>query len=185
MIIKPVDDEYNLFRVEQAVDQSLVDNIMSTDWLNLPWQRQEGQENWSRRRIDNTALPWIDQWHAYMRHIWPDVEHQLGIQIHDYTDTAFWIDEPGFTCTMHTDGEMPGSLHLTWIGSKDTHGTAFYWYKDPGTLRYQVPMSPNSGYIMINKANDQGYRKLLWHAMLTPVPINTIRLTSYTWIVPK
>lgn len=185
MKIEAVDKEQNLFSIKDVVDQQLVEQVLATDWLNLPWQRQEGQESWARRRIDNSSLPWIEQWHNHMRSIWPDVEQQLGIEIHGYTDTAFWIDEPGFTCSMHTDGEMPGSLHLTWIGSEDTHGTAFYWYKNPDSLRYQVPMQSNAGYIMINKSNDQGYRKLLWHAMLTPVPENTFRLTSYTWLIPK
>lgn len=185
MKIIPVDDEQNLFRINNVFDQTIVDHVLATDWLNLPWQRQEGQESWPRRRIDNTALPWIDQWHRHMRNIWPDIEQQLGIPINDYTDTAFWLDEPGFTCSMHTDGEMPGSLHLTWIGSSASHGTAFYWFKDPTALRYQVPNEANAGYIMINKPDDQGYRKLLWHAMLTPVPTDTFRLTSYTWIIPK
>lgn len=185
MKISAIDNELNLFRVIDICEQQIVDQVLSTDWLAVPWTKQEGQESWPRRRADNSALPWIEQWHEHMRKIWPDVENQLGIPIHGYTDTAFWIDEPGFTCSMHTDGEMPGSLHLTWIGTADTHGTAFYWYKDPAALRYQVPMEPNAGYIMINKPTEQGYRKLLWHAMLTPVPANTFRLTSYTWIIPK
>lgn len=185
MNICSVDQEYNLFRIEQVFEPEMVSRVLNTDWLNLPWQRQQGQENWPRRRINNAALPWIDQWHTYMRQIWPYIERQLGIEIHNYTDTAFWIDEPGFTCSIHTDGEMPGSLHLTWVGSADTHGTTFYWHKDPTSLRYQVPMIPNAGYIMINKADDRGYRKLLWHGMLTPVPTDTFRLTSYTWILPK
>lgn len=185
MNIYPVDSENNLFRIQQVFDSDLVSRVLNTDWLNLPWQRQEGQENWARRRIDNTALSWVEQWHTHMRHIWPLIEQNVGVPIHGYTDTAFWLDEPGFTCGMHTDGEMPGSLQLTWIGSNISHGTAFYWFKDSSKLRYQVPFEPNAGYIMINKANDQGYRKLLWHAMLTPVPENSIRLTSYTWIIPK
>lgn len=185
MKITAVDKEQNLFRIEDVFEQTLVDHVLTTDWSNLPWQRQEGQENWPRRRINNCALSWIDQWHKHMQDIWPEVEQQLGIPIHNYTDTAFWLDDPGFTCSMHTDGEMPGSLQLNWIGSDISHGTAFYWFKDPNALRYQTPFEPNAGYIMINKADDQGYRKLLWHAMLTPVPKNSFRLTSYTWIIPK
>jgi len=80
---------------------------------------------------------------------------------------------------MHTDGEMPGSMHLTWHGP----GTAFYWHNDPATLRYQTPEHPNAGYIMINQADATGYRQLLWHAMLTPS--DSYRITSYTWITPQ
>lgn len=185
MQITPVDSENNLFRVQTVFPDELVQKIVTTPWMELAWQRQEGQESWPRRRINNDAIPWINDWDQHMNKIWGYVEQQLGIVTHGYTGTAFWLDEPGFTCGMHTDGELPGSLHLTWIGTESTHGTAFYWHKDPNTLRYQVPMEPNSGYIMINQPDNTGYRKLLWHAMLTPVPENTFRLTSYTWILPK
>jgi hypothetical protein len=80
---------------------------------------------------------------------------------------------------MHTDGEMPGSMQLNWIGTGDL-GTAFYWYKDPAAIRYQTTFEPNTGYIMINSSDDTGYRPLMWHAMLNPVPANSFRLTSYS-----
>ena len=180
MLIQPVDTENNLFRVTDVFSNEIVDLVKNTDWLNLSWKRQEGQENWKRRRIDDAAIPWLEQWHEHLRSIWSDVEKQLGIPIQGYGGTAFWIDEPGFICTMHTDGELPGSLHLTWKGP----GTTFYWYKNPESLRYEVPEQPNAGYIMINRETD-GYRKLLWHAMLTPVPVDSFRLTTYTWIIPR
>ena len=178
MQITTVDQENNLFRIVDVVPNNIVELVKTTDWLSLKWRRQEGQENWLRRRIDESDIPWIEQWHEHFRSIWKDIEVQLGIPLCDYIGTAFWIDEPGFACSLHTDGELPGSLHLTWQGP----GTTFYWYKDPETVRYQVPSQPNAGYIMINKPDDTGYRKLLWHAMLTPV--ENFRVTSYTWITP-
>lgn len=181
MQIVPVDEENNLYRVTAAVPDHIAQKVMTTDWLGLPWSRQEGQEQWRRRRIRETAIPWIQEWDNYMNSIWPSVAAQIERNIAAYAGTAFWVDEPGFVCTMHTDGELPGSLHLTWRGS----GTSFYWYKDTYSLRYQVPEQPNTGYIMINQADAQGYRKLIWHAMLTPVPENTYRLTTYTWIFPQ
>lgn len=181
MQITPVDQELNLFCVENIFPQSIVDQVLATDWMSLPWQRQEGQELWPRRRIHENAIPWIAQWHAHFESIWDQLGQQLGINIQPYQGTAFWIDEPGFTCSMHTDGEMPGSLHLTWRGP----ATEFYWYKDPSTIRYRALSCPNCGYIMINQADTTGYRRLLWHAMPTPVELNTFRLTTYTWITPK
>lgn len=185
MRITPIDSDNNLFRVTDAMPKSLVEQVLSTDWLNLPWQRQEGQETWKRRRIDNDAIPWLDQWNQSLNQQWNEIAKQIGIEIEHYMGTAFWVDEPGFVCDMHTDGMVPGSLHLTWIGSEATHGTAFYWYKDKASLRCQFPMEPNTGYIMIHRPNKEQYHKLLWHAMLTPVPENTFRLTSYSWLVPK
>lgn len=180
MQITPVDSECNLFRVENVFSQDLVHKVMSTPWLDLEWHKQDGQENWSRRRIMDSAIPWIDQWHRELNESWHQIGEQVGTPTAGYTGTAFWIDEPGFTCSMHTDGELPGSLHLTWVGS----GTTFYWYKDPMSVRYQVPSCPNAGYIMINQPDDTGYRRLLWHDMPHPVPQNLFRLTTYSWINP-
>lgn len=180
MQITAVDSDNNLFCVEQAMPNQLVQKVLSTPWLDLPWQRQEGQALWPRRRVNDAAIPWLDEWNQVCStSIWPAIEAATRTKIAHYQGTAFWIDEPGFTCSMHTDGEMPGSMQLNWIGTGDL-GTAFYWYKNPASLRYQTTFEPNTGYIMINKADDTGYRPLMWHAMLNPVPANSFRLTSYS-----
>jgi hypothetical protein len=182
MQITAVDSEHNLFCVQDVFSSDLVDQILATPWLELAWQRQTGQESWHLRRcINNNAISWISQWHHELGQSWTTIEQQLDTKLLPYCGTAFWLDEPGFTCGMHTDGELPGSLHMPWIGT----GTSFYWHRDSATLRYQVPALPNTGYIMINQADSTGFRKLLWHGMLTPVPQNTFRLTSYTWLTPQ
>ena len=181
MQITAVDSEHNLFQVQDVFSSGLVDQIFATPWPELPWTRQQGQENWPRRRIKDSAISWLAQWDQELGQHWTTIQQQLNIKLAPYSGTAFWLDEPGFTCGLHTDGELPGSLHMPWMGA----GTSFYWHKDPATLRYQVPPLSNSGYIMINQADSTGFRKLLWHAMLTPVPENTFRLTSYTWLTPQ
>jgi len=178
MFVTAVDSENNLFKVEHAVSAELAAKVVATDWLSLPWQRQGGQENWARRRITDSSIPWIDQWHQEVESQWSNIERHIGRRLQP-CGTAWWLDEPGFTCSMHTDGEMPGAMHLTWRGP----GTAFYWYKNPSTLRYQTPEQPNAGYIMINQPDSTGYRRLLWHAMLTPS--DSYRITSYTWMHPR
>jgi hypothetical protein len=178
MLVTAIDNENNLFRVEHAVSEELAAKVMATDWMALPWTRQEGQESWPRRLITNTAIPWIDQWHQEVSSQWSVIEQCIGRKLQHYCGTAWWVDEPGFICKMHTDGEMPGSMHLIWRGP----GTAFYWHNDPATLRYQTPEQSNAGYIMINQADSTGYRPLLWHAMLTPA--DSYRITSYTWTRP-
>jgi hypothetical protein len=180
MQITAVDSENNLFLVEHAFPTDFVEEILATDWLSLPWSLQEGQESWPRRRIDETAIPWIDRWHSYLAQHWDNIGQQTGIEIEGYMGTAFWLDDPGFTCALHTDGMMPGSMQIVWQGT----GTTFYWYKDPDAVRYQMPNTANTGYIMLHPSN-QLYQKLLWHAMLTPVPENTFRLTSYSWLKAK
>jgi hypothetical protein len=175
MQMTAVDNDNNLFRVTDVVSTELVEKINKTPWLELPWAPQPGQENWARRRIDNSAIEWINQWDSEILSLWPKIEEKISYKLQPYWGTAFWLDQPGFTCSMHTDGELPGSLHITWFGP----ATCFYWYKNSSSIRYQVPAAPNTGYIMINQADSSGYRKLLWHDMPTPVPVDSFRLTTY------
>jgi hypothetical protein len=185
MQITAVDNENNLFWVRDIVPVDLVDQILRTPWMSLAWIKQEGQESWRRRRINDTVLPWIGYWNQYCQQLWPSISEAIGMKLHNYQGTAWWLDEPGFTCGLHTDGEMPGAMQLTWIGAIPELGTAFYNYKDPAALRYQFPMQANAGYVMINNADHTGTRRLQWHGMLTPVPANTFRLTSYTWMTAQ
>ena len=184
MQITAIDQEQNLFIVSNMAPPDLVHKILATDWMSLAWQRQPGQEGWSRRRINHTEISWIEEWHAYCNGAWADIALHTGHDMAPYYDTAWWVDEPGFCCSMHTDGEMPGAMQLTWHSTSPNNGTAFYWSNNGKQLRHQFPCVPNTGYIMINKSDKTGFRKLLWHAMLEPVPAETYRLTSYSWINP-
>ena len=181
MQITPVDQDNNLFFIKDVFPQGLVDQIISTDWLALPWRRQEGQESWPRRRIENQALTWNSEWDKCCEHLWPKIGKSIGFETLNYRATAWWVDEPGFTCPMHTDGEMPGAMQMTWIGNKNL-GTVFYYYKNSNSLRHQFVVSPNTGYIMSNQLQPEGYRKLQWHDMPTPVPQNQFRVSSYSWL---
>jgi hypothetical protein len=189
MQITAVDDENNLFWVRDIMPADLVDQILCTPWMSLAWTRQSGQESWRRRKINSAVIPWMAYWNQCCQQLWPSIAESIGMTLHNHfgtdSSTAWWLDEPGFTCGLHTDGEMPGAMQLNWIGAVPTLGTAFYNYKDPDSLRHQFLMQANSGYVMINQPNSQEFRRLQWHGMLTPVPANTFRLTSYTWITPK
>lgn len=182
MRITAVDHYRDLFLIEDVFPQRIVDQVLYTDWLNLSWVPQEGQESWPRRRISNQQLTWMPEWEQYLEdHMW-EIEQGIGRRLHGYQGTAWWLDEPGFTCALHTDGEMSGSMQLTWIGADPGLGTGFYHYKTLDSVRYQFPMQANSGYIMINTPDSAGARHLQWHAMTTPVPANTFRLCSYCWL---
>ena len=182
MLIEPVDHYHDLFAITDVVDHDLVQAILQTDWLSLSWSPQPGQESWARRKIDESQLPWIDQWHQTCERLWPVISDHLGLTLRNYQGTAWWLDEPGFTCSLHTDGEMPGAMQIGWIGAHAALGTCFYHYKNSTSVRHHFLLQTNTGYIMINRANDQGYRHLQWHGMLTAVPKDTFRLSSYSWM---
>lgn len=182
MRITAVDHYQDLFEVSDVFPQHIVDHIMSTDWLAAPWSRQSGQETWARRRIDDSVLSWLPQWEKYFDTLLPQIEQAMNRTLTGYRGTAWWVDEPGFTCSMHTDGQMPGAMQIAWIGAAEDLGTCFYHQRDKNTLRHRFQCQPNTGYIMINTPNSQGEHRPQWHAMLNAVPPGTFRLTSYSWL---
>lgn len=189
MQITPVDQDNNLFAVTDLIPQSLVDKITQTPWLSLTYHMEPSNRD-LRRRVHNNQLSWIDAWHECIDQAWPDIIKHTGCDHLEYFNldgsaTGFWIDMPTYTCPMHTDGELPGAIQMYWIGASDDLGTTWYHYKDPNTIRYSFEFKPNTGYIMINQPDCEGYRKLQWHGMLTPVPDNSFRVSSYSWLVNK
>jgi len=185
MQITPIDSELNLFQIKDVFSQELVQQVLATDWENLPWQEQVPGQFRPRRKIQNSAIPWITEWNDACNNLWPVIEKALGTKIQCYQGTSWWVDEQDYINELHTDGMLPGSMQVYWIGAVPNLGTAFYHYKNVESIRHQFVMTPNSGYIMFNPEDANGFKKLLWHGMLTPVPQNTFRLTSYTWIIPQ
>ena len=185
MQITPVDQDHNLFAVIDLVPQSLVDKILETDWLSLEHTLTEGNRL-LRRQVQNNQLPWIDEWHDCMRQTWQSIVEQTTCNHLNYADTGFWIDMPTYTCPIHTDGELPGSIQMYWIGADTNIGTTWYHHKNQlDQTRHVFKFIPNTGYIMINQPEPNGYRKLQWHGMLTPVPDNSFRVSSYSWLTNK
>lgn len=183
MQLVPIDHNNNLFQVSDAVSSELEKKILSTDWTRLRFIKQPGQETWSRRLIVNDQIEWIGQWDQEMHNSWPKLQEIMKVELYPYVETAFWLDDPGFTCGIHTDGELPGSLQLSWIGDKSL-ATEFFYTKDFNDKRFSQPFISNTGYAMVNVPNKDGNRYLQWHGMCNPVPQDTYRITSYTWLLP-
>jgi hypothetical protein len=184
MQITPVDEYNNLFEIKNIVSHDLMDHILSTPWLDLPWARQAGQEHWLRRRILNEHIPWIKEWDNHINTIWSNVGEAIGRKLNIPYGSTWWLDEPGFTCLMHTDGELPGAMQLSWIAAHEQLGTCFYHNKNGTPVRKQFLSIPNTGYIMLNFPRKNEYTHLHWHAMLSKVPPETFRLSSYTLLAP-
>ena len=190
MQITPVDQDNNLFAVTDLVPQSLVDKITQTPWLNLEHTLEDGHKKLRRRINKDRQLPWIDEFHACIDQAWETIVTHTGCDHLEYFNldgsaTGFWIDMPTYTCPIHTDGELPGAIQMYWIGSSQDLGTTWYHYNDPITIRHNFEFKPNTGYIMINQPASNGYRKLQWHGMLTPVPNDSFRVSSYSWLANK
>jgi hypothetical protein len=181
MKITPTDDTRRLFQVEDFVSPELLAELQQLDWTSIPWTRQPLQESWPRRLLDPTH-PTLDKVVTCVNNAMKQLCEECRIEVKEFVNTSFWLDEPGFTVSLHTDGQLPGSMQLFWVMPTEQHGTVFYNSNRPEDVRFAPKGIPNTGYIMLNKLNEDGSQPLHWHGMLHPVPPGTIRVTSYTVI---
>jgi hypothetical protein len=181
MRINAVDANPNLFDVGDLYSQDLVDKIINTPWMDLPWKPQLNQESWPRRRIDLVDLPWASEWTTQTRKFWfkLSLTIRLPLRAYDPAHTYFWIDQPGFTCGLHTDGTLPGAMQMAWHGNPDL--CTYFYQSQQKEFRFRSEFEPNNGYVMVNPRGT--FREPgLWHDMPTAVPENQFRVTSYTLI---
>jgi len=180
MRISAVDQTPNLFDIGDVYSPDLVEQIVATPWLDIPWQLQLNQETWARRRIDLTQMPWEKLWTEQTQKFWFRLSMALRRPLLKYNPayTYFWVDMPGFTCGLHTDGTLPGAIQLAWHGRKNL-STQFYQDQHRTQTRFVSRFEPNNGYVMVNTTgsmNEPG----LWHDMPVAVADNEFRVTSYT-----
>lgn len=166
-----------LWQVENLLEQEQVDQILSTDWLSLAWTTSAGQESWQRRQIQWNE-PRVQELSRLINDQLPAINQAAGTEFVQ-AGGQFWVDQPGFTVGLHTDGHLPNSLQMYWIAPSDDYGTGFYNYKTPDSLLYQFASRPNTGYLMLNHPDADGSQPLQWHGMFRPVPEGHIRVTSY------
>lgn len=182
MKIEQVDDLGRLYQVSEVFPDTIVNQILSLDWEALPWNRENQQEMWARKSIDKYAVPVLLKASEYIAKMYPWFEERFGIKFEfppNAGNTNWWVDLPGFTTPMHTDGELPMSMQLYFIGSPEL-GTAFFKHRTPESIWKKFEFKPNTGYVMLNGPLPDGSQPLHWHEMMTPVPQNSIRVSSYT-----
>jgi hypothetical protein len=165
-----------LWQVDNLLPQPEADQILAIDWLSLTHDPAEA--NLKNRRQVAWNDPVIQHVGQYINAQLPVINQALNTEF-TLIGGHFWIDLPGFTCDLHTDGHIPTAMQLYWTVPSADLGTGFYHFKNNNSLLYQFCSRPNSGYIMLNHLNDDGSQPLQWHAMLNPVPAGTIRVSSY------
>jgi hypothetical protein len=178
MQLLPVDGLGRLWQVQDLLPAEQLAEIQAVDWSSL----QQEPANLALRRQIAWNDPVTQRIGSYINQLLPEINQQLGTRFAQ-SGGHFWIDQPGFTCSLHTDGHLATAMQIYWLAPGACYGTGFYQFKDPDTLLYQFESRPNTGYIMLNHANDDGSQPLLWHAMLNPVPEGTVRVSSYWYFV--
>jgi hypothetical protein len=166
-----------LWQVSDLLPPAQAAEIVTTDWRTVTTGPSGGQETWSRQQV-LWSDPVAQRYSGYINASLPAINLALGTEF-KRSAGHFWIDQPGFTVGMHTDGHVPTAMQLYWTVPGPDWGTGFYHYKNTNSLRYQFESRPNSGYIMLNHLDPDGSQPLQWHAMFNPVPTGTVRVSSY------
>lgn len=186
MQIRPVDDTNRLFHITDILPQHLVDQLLELDWNNMNWDLQNTQEMWARKNIKRDEYPVLKEASEYIAQLQHLISKQLDIEFEwdiNAGNTNWWVDQPGFWVPIHTDGELPMSMQIFWIGQPDA-ATSFHTSAKEKDYRAKFEFKPNTGYMMLNGLNPDGSQPLNWHGMLNRVPKDTYRVTSYT-VFPK
>lgn len=176
MKLVAVDGQHNLFRVEDAYPQELLEQFLSADHLSTPGNKEEWQENYARRRLVVDKGSVYDLLDAYVKSELQNIASVIGVELMA-CDTGFWLDEAGFSMTPHVDN--PGvqvSMQVYLNANDENLGTIFY--NPDMTVRYAAKYQVNTGYLMINSPEQQ-------HGMDVKVPRDSYRISSYSWLYPK
>lgn len=166
-----------LWQVNDLLSADHLNEIVSTDWQNLPWANSPQQQGWLRREIKWDTLV-VQSISDYINSKLNIINQAVGTNF-THSSGQFWVDQPGFTVPMHTDGHLVNSLQMYWIAPNERYGTGFYQYNNQDTLLHQFKSIPNTGYFMLNHLDEDGSQPLHWHGMFNPVPRGYIRVSSY------
>jgi len=176
MIITPIDSQHNLFAVSDFYPTDLLDKFLSIEHLRTDYTREDMQSDWPRRKLIATPGTIYNDIEMYVKTKIDEIGAEIGASF-CACDTAFWVDNTGFWMEPHLDNEgVTVSMQIYLNDNKQELGTVFY--NPDNSVRYSLPYTVNTGYIMINGPTQV-------HGMEVPVPQDTYRISSYTWFYPK
>ena len=190
MIITPIDDQNNLFAVENVYSAELIAEIQTLDLMLYP-NKNAGEQDKRRRNLVFGSRDILHQLNVETTANLEKISEAIGILIGG-NDAHVWLDHDQFKMGIHLDN--PGVdvvMQVYLIPNISTIGTKFYynlgasgndnldrhmrWNPDLNNLRHDFPYIVNTGYIMIN-APEQ------FHGIPYSVPKDTLRCSSYTYL---
>jgi len=196
MNITEIDNKKDLFLIENLVTEELMDKLSKEVLEDIPFTKQEGQEDWKRRKLVVTPGSVFEQIqqqiHSQRESIGTAIERTISA-----IRTVFWLDMPGFKVWMHMDNATQVFVVMqVYLKDCDDMGTIFYNPKDneieirddsqkvhyigvegshnPEAIRYEFECKKNTGYLMLN--ND---RQL--HGVPNVLPDGELRLSAYCY----
>lgn len=176
MNITAVDDKKDLFLVENILPADIIHEIQQQDFSVYPWELQQGQENWRRRKLLPPADSCLHKIDPYLNSVRLEIADILNVAFtRTFCWSSFWYDSVGFTTDMHLDGSLPIAMQLYLKSGPENLGTVFYHSNAvPWKIRYKFPYRANTGYIMLNNPDQ-------WHAVPSVLGPGQERLSSYTY----
>ena len=177
MKVTAVDSSQNLFIIDEVVDTSLIRDLNNVDWQQISGVSNLPQQSWPRLNLTWHDQPVIRELDKQLRWARYRLERELGLYF-SYCYSDYWLDQGDISVPVHTDSIIASSMQLYWLGAAES-GTTFLNSKDPQDVRYQCEFRPNSGYLMLNMPCN-GIQPLQWHCMLTEMPKDQLRFSSYT-----
>jgi hypothetical protein len=191
MKITPIDDTNNLYKVEDAISEELMNELSEINLLDIPWKKPKWQEHWERREIQherNDVLTAVV--HEINSHA-KQVGEAVGLPVKEI-NSRFWLDTEGFDCHPHIDNPAVIIAFQLYLVDCDNMGTVFYhldeeqvtttddeqqWHWNPGEhpppeVRHTFEFKKNTGYIMLNN-------KTQLHGVPTKLEKGMLRLSAY------
>lgn len=175
MNITPVDSQHNLFKVTDILPIGIAQTIINTNWLALPWERQDMQERWPRRKVKSTDV--TEAMDQYLSNNVDLVSDAIGIKLGKTLITSFWVDEPGIEGFVPPHLDNPAVkiiMHSYWTEHLTDLGTTFYNDAEATSVRYTAPHINNTGYILKN-------HDTAWHGITPGKLTSKCRVGSYTY----
>ena len=189
MIIKPIDQQKNLFSVSQIVSQSLIDDFNKEDIDSYDWEPFSRQERLPRHRLIAHHSSALQELNVEAQQLPGKINSVLGTNFVNINVSCLY-DLEGFHQDIHIDNPKVGCVLHFFIGQADrNHGTTWYnvnehdikkkynaqqWHLQNLDLsvRHTFEFVQNTGYIQFNG-------KTQAHAPTTKVRAQQKRVSFY------
>ena len=173
-----------LYAAGNIFPEELLNSINQIDWRERPYERLVIGRGRRRQITHNDSVDQTVNDYCF-NVIKPWIEQQCGVKFTQDTNRSFtyWLDEPGFRPSMHTDGDLSTALQIYLQSNGQTDlGTVFYRTNNHNDALHTFESQPNTGYIMFNQP--EATRPVLWHDMSRAVPEGVLRLCLYICFGP-
>ena len=192
MIISAVDERKDLFSVSGIVPTQLIDQISQDAVLQIPYGKQDWQNDIARRKLQVQSGSILEQIQTAIDNKKDLIGESIQKTINK-VDSVFWLDEQGFTFSPHIDNPGVDQVMQIYLSDCVNAGTVFYnvdnhevvdkdddqhWHYEgavpPTSIRHTFEFKNNTGYVMINNRTQL-------HGVPHTLGKTDFRLSVYCW----